>query len=304
MLAKISLNHESPYPEFVEAVRSLRKQSVCGCVPKIKIDGRDLAPGHADGCGVGYVCESQVQIDRRAKQDCWDTSFVDFIRNLKCQMVVGHNRKASSGLNNVGIERAHPFQGGDGVPLAFCHNGTISGLMPQAKLENITDSEIFLRHILRDVGELNTENLSHRISELARQYKADGGYTSLTALLLTPVTVFAWRVFQPTPPPPPDANLENVGGPMGYPLGSPGIADRPVPPDWRPGYYTLWVRRMQNQVLIASEATDAQDYDPSWAERERVNGWELMNNDSFCAVCIRDGDLHVETVALSELAVA
>src|SRR5262252_4770084 len=105
MLAKISVHEESVREELVEAVRSLRTQSVCGCVPA------GDPPGHTDGCGLAFVRGGNIEIVRRGREDAWNDTFLETARSVRSQLAIGHNRKASSGLTaaNVGPDFAHPF---------------------------------------------------------------------------------------------------------------------------------------------------------------------------------------------------
>ena len=64
---------------------------------------------------------------------------------------MAHNRKATTKLKtNVSVERAHPFiQNLNGVPLAFCQNGSVSAIIEQSNRENLVDTELFSNNPFR-----------------------------------------------------------------------------------------------------------------------------------------------------------
>ena len=263
MLAKVSPRDDSPQKEFIDAERSLKKQSACGCVPP------NDPPGHADGCGVAFVRDSNIVIVRRGKEDAWNETFLETVRRIRSQLSVGHNRKASSGLTagKVGPDCAHPFQGDfKGTRLAFCQNGTIRAVMKDANARSVTDSQIFLEAILGGVERLDADCLTARVSELAAQYGAmAGGYTSLTSFLMTPSQLFAWLLYWP------------------------GDRSR-APSAWYPGYYTLWFRQTNDGVLVASEPIDA----PGYPTRDQVEGWEALKNGTFVSVVVNGERIDVQ----------
>jgi predicted glutamine amidotransferase len=249
ILAKISLSEETLDEELVSAEHSLKKQSENGCVPPRS------TKGHADGCGLAYVKDGRVELERRGRDNAWDEGFTKIASTVKCQLAIAHNRKASPGLKaNFGAGYAHPFaRDFKGVRLAFCHNGGVGALTDKANNENRVDSDIFFEDILDGIQELDFENVWASVSRLARTYREHPkSYTSLTGFLLSPTHLFGWRLY-----------------------GNPA-------PKWYPGYYTLSWKRGKERVVIASEPTDG------------GGGWELLPNGQFLAIGIGDSGINAQ----------
>ena len=258
-LAKVSLNETSLNEELLDAENSLLKQSVNGCVPP------GDPPGHADGCGLAYIKNGQIKRERRGKENAWDDEFIKLVRATKCQFAMGHNRKATTKLGtNVSVERAHPFiQNLNGVPLAFCQNGSISAIIEQSNRENLVDTELFFRQILEGIEKPDFDSVLNRVGYLAREYKKPSEkFTSLNALLLSPTHMFAWRLFRTD-----DSHKHPAA-------------------DWYDGYYTLWCKRRADQIIIASEPTD------------RGPGWELMKNGQFMGISLTGRQLNIQEAEL------
>jgi len=141
------------------------------------------------------------------------------VRGVKSQLVICHNRKASSAQRTSELS-SHPFKRQFGESeVAFCHNGTVTSMVEEAKRHGRVDTELFFEAILAGQNELTLESVAWRVSELARSQK----FTSLTGLLLTPGVLFAWRLFS-------DERLSN--------------------------YYTLSRHETEGRVIIASEPID------------------------------------------------
>ena len=235
------------------------KQAQNGCVPEGALSG------HIDGCGLAYVAGEQIKLIRRGRTDVWDETFVAAVRQVRCQLAIAHNRKASPQLksDNLRSEHAHPFTSSFGATqIAFCHNGTIGALTDRANRANVTDSQIFLEALLKDLPRLDAGDLAQRVNDLARQYaETSEKYTSLTALLLSPSHLFGWRLYRPD-----------------------------SPPDWYDRYYTLWLERSEDRIVVASEPVDQLDREPTGAG----NGWELLANGKFFAISFDRGHLDVQ----------
>lgn len=249
IFAKISLNEAGLTEELLDAENSLRKQSVNGCVPP------GDPPGHADGCGLACVKSGQIKRERRGKENVWDDEFIKLVRATKCQFAMAHNRKATTKLGaNVSAERAHPFvKDLNGVPLAFCQNGSIHAIIDRANRENLVDTEVFFNQILEGIDKADFDSLHERVGYLAREYrKHPEGFTSINALLLSPTHLFAWRIFRTD-------------------------GSRRPAADWYDGYYTLFWKQNADQIVIASEPTD------------RGPGWEPLKNGQLIAIAIDGG---------------
>ena len=194
--------------ELIESPHSLLRQAECGsCGP------------HADGCGVAYVQNKKIPLHRRGPAQNWDDTFKEIIRSIKGQLVICHNRKASGG-QQTDESRSHPFlRTFKGSDVALCHNGTLNSVLDEAKERGVVDTEIFFEEILANQKELTLSTIARRVGELARETK----YTSLTAFLLAPNALFAWRLF-----------------------GDERVRD----------YYTLSKREVAGRMVIASEPID------------------------------------------------
>jgi len=255
MLAKVSLIEGTLREELVEGEHSLKQQSKSGCVPP------GFPPGHADGCGLAFVEEEHVKVARRGSANAWDEGFTKLACTVKCRLAIAHNRKASPGLkSNLSAECAHPFSRDlNGMTLAFCHNGGVGALMEQANDQNRVDSDIFFESILGGVRELDFKSVRARVGHLAREYRSHPkGFTSLTAFLLSPTSVFAWRLFET------------------------GESGKKSSRGWYPDYYTLSLTQSREQVLIASEPTD------------KSRRWELLPNGRFLAIEMRGDKIDIQ----------
>jgi len=219
MLAKASITAESPNFELLEAPHSLRKQAEHARLPEI------VAPtgfgAHNDGSGVAWLKDGRIQIAKRGAVDCWDESLQDLVSSMTTTALIAHNRRASPGLD-VNVNVSHPYIiEHRGETVAFCHNGGISDFMEEAKDRKISDSLVFLEHLTKKLGSLTIHELKAILAESADTLQ----FSSISALLLTKESVFAWRCYQ---------KIENS--------------------DWnRDRYYSLYVKESGSRVCVASE---------------------------------------------------
>jgi predicted glutamine amidotransferase len=205
-----------------------------------------------------------VELERRGRETAWDAEFTKLAGATQCQFAIAHNRKASPGIgSNVSAGRAHPFvRKFNGFEVALCHNGFVGAIADQANRENRVDSELFFEQILGGIDRLDFDRVRGRVSHLAREYrKAPDPFTSITAFLLSPTQVFAWRLFGTEP-------------------------GKPAAAGWYPGYYTLWLKQSEEQALIASEPID------------RSAGWELLPNGQCLGIGINDGRITIQQALL------
>lgn len=194
MLAKASRTAESPNFELLEAPHSLRNQSMRACLPEI-VEPTGCGP-HNDGSGVAWLGnDGKIQIAKRGRDDCWDESFQGLVRSMNTTALIAHNRKASPGLD-VNMLVSHPYIiEYRGETIAFCHNGGISDFMEEAKDRNISDSLVLLERLTQRMDALTMHELKTVLAESADTLN----FSSISAMLLTKDSVFAWRCYTEDP---------------------------------------------------------------------------------------------------------
>ena len=191
MIAKVSSPAEKPVYELLDAPHSLLRQAKCARQP----ENPDLCGPHASGCGIASVADGRIVVEKRGPDENWDSTFQEYVRTVSSQLIIAHNRKATPGLR---IDRScsQPFlRTFKGREVALCHNGSILTFESEAKQRGVADSEILLEQILAGISELTAEDLARHDSILAREHR----YTSMSALLLTPERIFAWRIHSKDP---------------------------------------------------------------------------------------------------------
>lgn len=220
MLAKVSAEPSDPSHELLKAPNSLIQQSFNGCFPS------ETTPcsTHRDGCGVAWVENHQISINKTNAIDSWNPSFQESVSSLRTQFLIAHNRKASPGLA-IDSTLSHPYSAEvAGRRVAFCHNGGVRDFMLKAKEHGVTDSMLFLKHISSRLQKIDMENLAQLLHDCANTWT----YSSLTGFLLVDNGVFAWRCFDPS------VNTRTT-------------FER---------YYTLFMRNDASHACIASEKID------------------------------------------------
>ena len=220
MLAKVSCGETPAEYELLTASHSLSAQSIRARVPT-----SPTARGpHNDGCGAAWLAGDSLMIETRGRSACWNASFIDRMETLRTSALIAHNRAASHGLV-VNTSAAHPYAGKIGEEsVAFCHNGSVQSLFPEAHARRVTDSFLFLEHLSQRIHVLDLSSLRG----LLRRCSNDWSYTSMNGLLLSRDGVFAWRCFE----------------------------ERRDERGIRAGYYTLHVHSRDSSVCIASEPVD------------------------------------------------
>lgn len=250
MLAKIAVTPFSPEHELLDAEHSLYQQSKCGAQP----GDPSLCGPHASGCGIAWRAGTDVKTERRGSDDRWDEAFQSLIRGLETTAIIGHNRLSSARLR-VDVSCSHPFLGRvAGEDFAFCHNGDVKTLMTEAKQRNVSDSIIFCERLAAELPKLEAPALAEWIKIKRREWS----YTSLTALLLSPSKLFAWRCYSDEDP----ATKDRFGR-----------------------YYTLNLSRGADTACIASEPVDS-------------GNWELIPNFTLIELSVTHGKLSVEKLGL------
>jgi predicted glutamine amidotransferase len=246
MLAKISSLAESFSYELLDAPHSLYQQSKCGKQP----NNPSLCGPHDSGCGLAFFSKGDLVLNKCNAEDSWGKEYQDLIRQSEANLVIAHNRKASPGLK-VDRSCSHPFQAEyRGIPIAFCHNGGIHSLIDEAKARGVSDSQIFFDEIIKDLGEINLNTIAARLKDLRQKWT----YSSMTALLLTPQNIFAWRIYDTY-----SADVERYEA-----------------------YYTLYSSVTDSKVLVASEPID---YNSSW---------EVLKNGKILSIGLGGSKIVVE----------
>jgi len=220
MLAQASCTPESPSFALLDAPHSLHNQSIHACLPEI-VEPTGFGP-HNDGSGVAWLGnDGTIQIAKRGRDDCWDDSFQGLVRSTNTTALIAHNRKASPGLD-VNMHVSHPYIiQHKGEWIAFCHNGGISDFMEEAKDRKISDSLVFLERLTQQIGALTMHELKTVLAESADTLNC----SSISAMLLTKDSVFAWRCYKEDP--------EST---------------------WdKSRYYSLYVREDVDRICVASE---------------------------------------------------
>jgi predicted glutamine amidotransferase len=190
----------------------------------------DLSKKHPDGWGLAWIDPEGMLHSAKATEPAYaSTSLHALVHERPAYAAILHFRWATPGLP-VTLNNTHPFIWAE-QQFAFCHNGAITPIsrLYQALeeggivLEGATDSEGYFRLWIDGVrsGAAPAEALKgvvQRIRELAMEY------TSLNAMWLHPVQSYVFTEYESTAP----LALED------------------------PNYYTLYMDRRQDAVLIAS----------------------------------------------------
>jgi predicted glutamine amidotransferase len=149
----------------------------------------ELSSKHADGWGLARSTRGGVKVAKAADAARTSGAFARRAHGRRADLGLAHLRWATLGLD-VHEANTHPFSDGR---LAFAHNGSI---MPPASLDRLispavaplrrgsTDSERYFLAVLSRMAEgaSPAEALAVTVEDVA----ADGGYSSLNCLLLTP----------------------------------------------------------------------------------------------------------------------
>lgn len=252
MVAKVSSEITSIYEELENCPYSLHWLSAHGKQSK----NPEQRGAHDDGCGLAWFENVKLQLHKRGKDRFWDASFVQEAKDARSRIFIAHDRQASGGLQ-LDEKGAHPFSATiAGKQVALCHNGAVRNLMDEAKAHGTSDSEIFLQKIADKASSLSFEDMRQTIAGMAAHYD----YTSMTAFLLAPDRLFAWRIYN-------GKDKTNR--------------------DRYEKYYTLYISNRGDHILIASEPID-----------DNPN-WELIPNMSFIEAVPVDGKVEVKQVSLN-----
>lgn len=214
-----------------------------------------LSRKHADGWGMAWYDEDGRLRTLRSREAAWRSpEYAAAVANVRSDAGFLHLRWATAGLA-VTPRNTHPFVAGG---WALAHNGAIrpvDGLLPllgaDAELVGETDSERYL-HVLRErvLAAGLEQGLRRTVADICRDLTP----SSLNAMLLA------------------DGALTAVcchGSPSGD-----GGPDDAGPPEERPGYFDLRVRRSADALVISSQPLDDEP-------------WERLDNGT--ALTVRRG---------------
>jgi predicted glutamine amidotransferase len=201
---------------------------------------------------VAWLEGETIRLDKRGPNSGWDSYFENRINSLATRALIAHNRKASTGLE-INQEMSHPYQMEyRSESIAFCHNGGIKSFMEEARDDRIADSRVFINRLANNISSLTLSALKDFLAEAADSWD----YTSISALLLTQNSIFAWRCYRAN-----ERNLEK-----------------------RDAYYSLYLRDRPDQACLASEPIDK--------ERD----WEPLKNRTLLELRQIDGRIKIERV--------
>lgn len=222
MAGKISVTSEPVAFELLDASHSLRQQADSAC-------RYECGEGpHRDGCGIAWLENGKIQLEKRSREDAWDASFEDKVRGISTSIFIAHNRFATSSPI-VNVEGAHPFvREVNGAQYAFCHNGTVHTYLEEARKQGVPDSRIIFDNLLLANEPNDAAHIRARVQNIAQKTE----YTSMSGLLISKDKLYLWRVFDESK----DAQLRNR-------------------------YYTLYVKQSKGAVTVASEPLDGEGWE-------------------------------------------
>ena len=226
MIAKVSSRPVSIMDEMLQCPYSLEYLSLHGR----QSENPDTRGKHRDGCGIAFVDNGNIIIEKRTREDAWDESYIRIVENAKSNVFIAHNRKTSEGLETR-IEGTHPFYfEKEGVKMAFSHNGTAETLVPEAKKLGTSDTKLYFEEIIRNAATTEPEDIMASLIS----FTAKTEYDSLSAFLITSRNeLYAWRLFN-------EKDEKNF--------------------DAYSRYYTLYLCLRNNSAVIASEPLDDQPW--------------------------------------------
>ena len=217
MIGKVSFEEKTLEYEVLEAPRSLLWLSENGRQP----DNPDKRGPHKDGNGISYVENGIVKCEKYGKENFFNDSFKELVRTKKSKISIAHIRRASEGLEK-GQKCSHPFYAEKNKEgFALCHNGAIYGkFMEEAKLQNSSDSEIFLNEIVKRIKSTRDDEIFGVVNDISKNYD----FSSLTSLFMTKDKLCAWRIYKES--------------------------------EKYSKYYTLYISFREDSVILASEPID------------------------------------------------
>jgi predicted glutamine amidotransferase len=221
MLAKISLQESSIMEEMLQCPYSLQYLSENGR----QSSNPEQRGHHRDGCGIAFVDQSGMHIEKRRREEAWDASYIQTVREARSKVFIAHNRRTSQGLETR-LEGTHPFSlEKNGIRFAFCHNGTAESYVPEALARGTADTQLFFEELIATTNHFTTEAIAESVQRIARKTQ----YDSISGMLITDRNeLFVWRIHDESPD-----RIERLSS-----------------------YYTLYLSFRKGSVVIASEPLD------------------------------------------------
>jgi predicted glutamine amidotransferase len=236
MIAKAAVYETSILEEMLNCPYSLQYLSENGRQP----DNPVVRGNHHDGCGIAFINHDTTEIHKRDREHAWDDSYIHAVKSAQSKLFIAHNRLTSAGLESR-LEGTHPFSlFAQGSMYAFSHNGTIYNFVEDAKKRGTSDSFVFLEHLISTTEPNDDEKIIERLTAIAKSSK----FSSMTAFLLTPDHLLAWRIFN-------EKNKSKI--------------------EKKEMYYTLYLKLSKNSVVISSEPLDDEP-------------WTLLPNNTLVSV--------------------
>lgn len=251
MIAKVSPEASAIIEEMLLCPTSLSYLSQNGKQPSAPW----LRGKHNDGCGLAFLNQGNIEIHKRDKATAWDESYQSIVKKANSQLFIAHNRLASKGLK-ASLEGAHPFYyKPNETPYAFSHNGSIASYHNEAVAKEISDSQILFHNLIDEKEKNQDRSFSSIVSDIA----GSKSYDSLCGLLMSPDTLYAWRIY----------NESN-----------------PDKQEIYEAYYTLYLSMRKGSIVIASECLD-------------TGSWLLLPNNTFISIRLCKNSLQIDYTALT-----
>ncbi len=182
------------------------------------VEGWEIRPGgnHPDGWGIACRRGDEIRVVRSGNPACADPQLLEV--RAETDRFIGHVRYASN-TSTVNAANSHPFLVGG---IALAHNGTFRGSIgDEAGTRNVSDTLVFLERLCDLWRERTLPFLNEAISEILLNSDLVGNYSAANMLIASGDSLFVLR-------------------------------------RWRRNedYYTLFLRSLPGQVVVASQPLD------------------------------------------------
>ncbi len=182
------------------------------------VDGWEKRPGgnHPDGWGIACRHGDEIRVVRSGNTACADPQLLEV--RAETDRFIGHVRYASN-TATVNAANSHPFLVGG---IALAHNGTFRGSIgDEADTRNVSDTLVFLERLCVLWRERTLPRLNEAISEILLNFDLVGNYSAANMLIASGDSLFVLRRWQ--------RNED---------------------------YYTLFLKSLPGQVVVASQPLD------------------------------------------------
>ncbi len=229
----------------LEIFTNFKNQCRTGCVKS------SSPPGHMDGWGMAYKnSKGEIVVNKSGQDASSDREFDQTAQKaVSSELVIAHIRKATNPNTKGKKEFAHPFQKENWV---LAHNGSLFWNDEIQRIyPNLIDTQILLEKLVENIkmGKSPVSGVEKAIIQILENEK----YTALNFLLTDGKNLIIYRSF-----------------------------DLQDPENQR--YYSLYWKKTENQIMIASEPVD-----------QAAEGWQLLENNQLLAV---DLNLNIQSKIL------